>query len=79
MVIANVGTFHYHSRDIFYTRPELTNGNLHIHSGTFDDNSTGSPYWMRFEINRTGATDTVQVLFGVALNVAANVKIYGVV
>ena len=78
LVIANVGTFHYHSRDIFYTRPELTPGNLHIHSGTFDDNSTGSPYWMRFEINRTGAADTVQVLFGVALNVAANVKLYGV-
>ena len=78
LVIANLGTFHYHSRDIFYTRPALTAGNLHIHSGTFDDNTTGSPYFMRFEINRTGAVDTVELLFGVALNVAANVKLYGV-
>ena len=71
--------WNFHSRDVVFCRPAvLADNESHIFSVTFDDNSTGSPYFERLEINRTGAADSVQVLVGTAVNASATCKIYGV-
>ena len=68
-----------HSRDVVYCRPAtLTNGENHIFSFTFDDNTTASPYYERLTIDRTAAIDTLNLNFGGNTNSGATCTIYGV-
>ena len=72
------GVLDFHSRDVFYTRPEIEGTYHSVHSGTFDDNTTGSPYYLRLEFDRTLDPPTVEVRFGKALPATTTVKIYGI-